>query len=1095
MAGSSAATSHGIPLLQSPSISATQIAFAYGGDIWVVHRDGGDAQRVVAGHDRARNPLFSPDGSLIAFSADFDGNGDVYVVPSTGGETRRLTYHPGTDTAVNWTPDGKALLVCSDRESFRDSDKLYSVPLDEGGLPEALPLPTAEEGALSPDGLRIAYSPDFQWEPQWRKYRGGQTTPIWIAHLSDSSVVKIPRQNSSDRNPMWVGSKVYFLSDRNGPFTLFDYDTESGNVRQLVANEGFDIDGASAGGDAIVYSQMGSIHLYDIARGSERTIPIRIRADLPNRRPGFESVGDQIQHAALSPTGARAVFEARGEILTVPAEKGDVRNLTNSSAVSDRDPAWSPDGQSIAYFSDASGEYALLIVSQDGRGSARSISLGNPPSFFYSPVWSPDSKKICFHDKRMKLWSVDLDHPRLVEVDEDIYDTPLHEFDAVWSPDSKWITYTKQLPNRLRAVFVYSLATQTVKQVSDGMSDALYPAFDRAGKTLYFTASTDFGPSAGWLDMSSDWHPISRNVYAAVLTKTDLSPVAPWSDEEKPAGTKAKADESEGKEGNKNKADSKKDEDKAEALPEPVRIDFDGLLQRVVSLPIEAANYIGLIAGKKGELYLLEAPPFLDPDANGPPPVKVRRFTLEDRKTMLLLDHVTAFALSASGEKMLFAQKDDWFIAKSDAAPEAGKGKIATAQMQVRVDPPAEWQQMYHEAWRIERDYFYDPGHHGLDLDAAEKTFQPYVDALASRGDLDAIFHRMFAFLSAGHMWVNPGHAAKRQEIKVGLLGADYAIDHDRYRFAKIYLGQNWNPSMEAPLTQPGVDVHGGDYLFSVNGHEVSAADNLYRAFQETAGKQTVIRVGSDPTGKNARDVTVVPIASERRLRHLDWIEGNRAKVDALSQGRLAYIYLPDTGGGGLTSFNRYFFAQVDKQGAVVDERYNHGGQLADYIVDELRRHTLSWLASREGKDSPSPSATIDGPKAMIINQFAGSGGDAMPWYFRKLGVGPLVGQRTWGGLIGIGLYPPLLDGGQVTAPRWALYGTEGQWEVENHGVAPDVEVWQNPELVRQGHDPQLEKTVEILLEELKKHPPRTYVRPSYPDFQPKLPAPPGSTP
>jgi len=1089
-----------IPLLQTPSLSATQIAFAYGGDIWTVPRDGGEARRLVDGHGRAESPVFSPDGSQLAFSADFDGNRDVYVVPAEGGEARRLTYHPDLDVAVGWTPDGTGVLIRSHRDSYRDSDQLYIVPLAGGGLPRPLPLPTAEDGSFSPDASHIAYSPYFQWEPEWRKYRGGQTTPIWIARLADSSVVKVPRQDSNDRNPMWVGTKVYFLSDRNGPFTLFSYDTESGEVARLVDNEGFDIYDAAAGPGAIVYAQMGRIHLVDLASGGDRAVDVRIHADLPGRRPHFEKVGDQIENAAISPSGARAVFEAHGEIFTVPAEKGDVRNLTASGAVMDRDPAWSPDGSKIAFFSDESGEYALHVVGQDGLGAVRTIDLGEPPSFFYSPRWSPDSEKICYRDKRLNLWVVDLADARPVKVDTDLFDTPLHEFDATWAPDSRWITYTKQLPNHLRAVFVYSLESRQATQVSDGLSDALYPVFDRSGDNLYFTASTDFGLTAGWLDMSSDAHPVTRSVYAAVLRKDLPSPVAPQSDEEKPGdeAKKGAVQPSGDAAGKGKKADAGKDEAEKEEEPKPVEIELDGLLQRVVSLPIPPANYVGMSAGEEGELFLLQAPLLPSPDDDGPPTFQVQKFTFEDRKTAPLLDGVASFVLSADGESMLYRQGESWFIAKTAMAgggapgggPGAGGdgGALATDAMEVRVDPPAEWQQMYREAWRIERDFFYDPGFHGLDLAAAEAAFQPYVDGLASRGDLDVVFHRMFAYLTAGHMWVRPGYRPDSPQVQVGLLGADYEVDHERYRIAKVFDGENWNPNLHAPLTQPGVDVRAGEYLLAVNGRPLHAADNVYRAFQQTAGKQTVLRVGPDPTGEGARDVTVVPVPSELGLRHLAWIEGNRRKVDELSGGRLAYVYLPDTAGGGFTNFNRYFFAQVDKQGAVLDERYNHGGQLADYIVDHLRRRVLSRLATREGEDYSSPSQVLDGPKAMIISRFSGSGGDAMPWYFRKLGIGPLIGERTWGGLIGIGLYPPLMDGGAVMAPRWAIYGTEGEWEVENHGVAPDIEVWQDPALVRQGHDPQLETTVEVLLEELAKNPPPTYARPAYPDYEPTFP-------
>ncbi|HEX5313290.1 MAG TPA: PDZ domain-containing protein, partial [Gammaproteobacteria bacterium] len=891
--------------------------------------------------------------------------------------------------------------------------------------------------------------------------------------------IRITDGSANDRDPMWVGGKLYFLSDRNGPATLFGYDLRTKETRQLVANDAFQIDSASAGPGAIVYSQMGAINLYDLASGKTRAVPITIAADLPQLAPRFENVAKEIQNANLSPSGVRAVFEAHGDILTVPADKGDVRDITRTPGIEERDPAWSPDGQWIAYFSDASGEYALYLRRQDGLGKPRRISLGEPPSFFYQPVFSPDGKRIAYSDKRLNLWYVDLDHPQPVKVDTDLYDTPLHEFDQVWSPDGQWLAYTKQLPNHLRAVFVYSLATHKARQVTDGMSDCLYPAWDASGKYLYFTASTDTALSNGWLDMTSESHPVNRNVYVAVLRKDLPSPLKPESDEEKaPAKSAAAANATAG-------------EAEASGKPASVRIDFDGLLQRTLALPIPAANYLGMSAGTAGELYLLQGPQVITDF--GALPMTLQKFDLAKRKSDKLADGITAFRISSDGKKMLYQQNDNWYIADATAAPGPDATPIGTVGMQVYAVPKQEWAQMYREVWRIERDFFYDPHFHGYDIAAAQKRFAVYLPGIASREDLNFLFRRMLSYMSVGHMFVGGGTEPDITNIEVGLLGADYTSDHGRYRFAKIYNGENWNPDLHAPLTQPGVNVKPGEYLLAVNGRELHAGDNLYGFFQNTVGKQTVIRVGADPGGSGARDVTVVPVASEFDLRHLAWIEDNREKVDKLSDGKLAYVYLPDTAGGGYTSFNRYFFAQVGKQGAVIDERYNHGGQLADYIIDYLRRPLMSWVMTREGRSYPEPAEAIFGPKAMVINQFSGSGGDALPWYFRKAGVGPLIGMRTWGGLVGIGGYPPLMDGGSVTAPRWAIYGTHGEWEVENHGIAPDIEIWQDPKLVREGHDPQLEMAVDTGLKQLRKHPQPTYKVPAYPNYHPVLPPLPAS--
>jgi len=1100
-------------LLRFPTVSKTQIVFTYADDLWIVNRDGGDARRLTSGVGFEGMAHFSPDGSTIAFTGEYDGNRDVYVVPATGGVPRRLTYHPAEEYVAGWTPDGKNILFNSWANSFiHFEDQLYTVPLD-GGFPTQLPIPIAEDASFSPDGTHLAYVPHPKWQPAWKRYHGGQTTPIWILDLKDSSAVKIPRDNSNDDNPLWVGDTVYFLSDRNGPVSLFAYDTKTKQVTEALHSDGLDFKTASAGPDAIVIEQFGAIKLYDLNTHQAKNIAIHVTGDIESVRPHFAKVDPKrIQNFGISPTGARAIFEAWGEIFTVPTDKGDIRDITRSPAVADRDPSWSPDGKSIAYFSDESGEYDLAIRDQSGLGPVRHIGLGSPPSFFYSPTWSPDSKKIAYSDKRLQLWYVDLDNaaPKLVDTDYFGGFGPT-QLNQTWSPDNKWIAYTRQLSSGQHAVFIYSTEQSKAFQVTDGMSDALYPAWDKNGKYLYFTASTNVALSTAGLDMSSDEHRVSRSVYVAVLSKDDKSPLAPESDEEKPKDAKSADDKSNGgdknqskeqeKQKDKDKKDKSKADDKADSdkdkdkdkdkkdKPVVVKIDFDGIDQRILSLPIPAKNYADLLPGKSGILFLAEAPQVVTEEDFPNLNQTIQKFDLSKRKVDKLMDEVNDFTVSFDGEKILYRKGDSWATASADdgpaggGPPKPGIGPLKLDGWEVYVEPRAMWKQIYNETWRIERDFFYDPHYHGLDLDKAKKKYAPYLDGIASRGELTYLFEECLGEITVGHMFIGGGEAPEPKKVKGGLLGADYTLENGRYRIARVYDGENWNPGNQAPLTQPGVNVKAGDYILAVNGRDLHASDNIYSFFEETAGKQVVLKVGANPDGKDSRDVTVVPVESEENLRHLAWIENNRRRVDAATGGRVAYVHVPNTAGGGYTSFNRYFFSQVGKEAAIIDERFNEGGQLADYIIDYLRRPMLSKVVTREGHDWTSPSEAIYGPKVMIINEMSGSGGDALPWYFRKAGIGPLIGKRTWGGLVGIGGYPELLDGGHVTAPRAAIYGLNGDWEVENHGIPPDYEVDLEPAAWRSGRDAQLEKAIEVVMQQLKEHPLPQIKRPPYPNY------------
>jgi tricorn protease len=1081
--------SHASPLLLlHPSLSKDQIAFRHADDIWVVARTGGEAVRLTSTASVVDGPYFSPDGHTLAYSARIHGNVDVYTVSATGGVPHRLTYHPDADVIVGWTPDGNDVLFLSGRTAWNDFSQLFRIHADGSGLPVAFPLPSVDSGSLSPDAKQIAYTPFNQWEPAWKRYHGGQTQPIWIVNLASLDLTKVPRDNSNDSNPLWIGDKVYFLSDRNGAVTLFSYDTQSKQVEQVVENKSYDLKSASAGPGGIVYEQFGSIHFFDPATKTQHAVDITLHGDLPALEPSLTVIDPHtILNAAVSPTGARAVFEAHGDIFTVPAEKGDARNLTNTSNAAERDPAWSPDGKSIAYFSDASGEYQLFIRDQNGIAKPKVIDLGPSPSYFYAPRWSPDSKRILYSDKKLNLWYLDVDNPKPVKVDTENYEGFGFAGSATWSPDGKWIGYLKTLHNFMHAVFLYSLDTQKSTQITDGMSDVGSLAFDRNGKYVYFTASTNVGPSVAGFDLSSLDHAVSSSVYVAVLSKDLPSPLPPESDDEKAKDETKSADDTKKPDDQtaKDKKDDTgaKDKDKKEEKKLPVvKVDFDGIDQRILALPIPPRNYIDLQAGKEGVLYIAEGSPVANPSQGGPGIHALWRFALDKRETTEVLSGIGSYTMSANGEKMLYRKGDSWLIATADEVKTAPGKTLNLGSLEANVDPRAEYRQMYNETWRIERDFLYDPNHHGLDIAKAEKRYEPYLDGIGSRDELDYLFEEMTGEITIGHMFIRsprePDHSPK-----TGLLGADYSVDHDRYKFAHIYNGENWNPNLHAPLTQPGVNVKEGEYLLAINGRDLHATDNIYSFFEGTAGKQVVLHVGPNADGAGARDVTVVTVDSEHNLRNLAFIEGNRRKVDEMTNGQVAYVYMPNTGGGGFTNFNRYFFAQVQKKGVIIDERYNEGGSIADNVIDTLRRVPMSRYETREGEDVTDPSGAIFGPKTMIINQAAGSGGDLMPWYFRKAGLGPLIGVRTWGGLVGIGGYPVLLDGGSVTAPRTAIYGLKGEFEVENHGIPPDIEVEYLPKEVAAGHDPQLDRAVQYVMEQLKAHPLPTYPKPPYPNY------------
>jgi tricorn protease len=1056
-------------MLQYPDVSATQIVFSYAGDLWLVPREGGTATKLSSPRGQEIFPRFSPDGNRIAFNAAYDGNLDIYVIPATGGQPVRVTNHGMADLLVDWYPDGERLLFASSMASGKQRfSQFYAVPAS-GGLPEKLPVPYGERACLSPDGSRIVYTPMSQAFRTWKRYRGGWAPDLWSFDLKSFASEKIAPNPANDEFPMWMGGRIYFLSDR-GPESrsnIWSYDLASKETRQLTRFADFDIHFPAAGPSEIVFEAGGKLYLLGLADEKLREVPVQVITDEITLLPRTENVSKLIQNGWISPDGKRALVEARGEIFSVPAENGAVINLTRTPGSAERYPAWSPDGKYAAYWSDRSGEYELILRDLESPGSEQTLTAFGP-GYRYQPCWSPDGKKIAFIDQAMTIRILDVRTKTSATVDKcgHLYQDGLDSFRVNWSPDSRWMAYAKDLNGYGNALFLYDAFAGKTHQVTSGTYGDTSPVFDPGGKYLYFLTARTLAPL--YSDLDNSWiYANTTNIALVPLTEDTPSPIAPKNDAA--AIKKDPVPEA-------NAAAKDKDKDKKEEKPKPkdVVISLPGFEERTVILPVAAGNIIGLRAAA-GKIVFHRAPNTGSAEKARP----LLYFDLEKREEKRIVDDTDLFQLSADGAKVLVG-KDGAFAIVDLAEGQKMDKTMPTGRLEMTVDPKAEWRQIFNEVWRLERDFFYDPNMHGVDWAAMRDRYGKLIEEAATRWDVNYIIGELIAELSASHTYRGGGDTEEGAPINVGYLGVDWEVVDGAYRIKRIVDGAPWDSEVRSPLREPGIKVNPGDYVLAVNGRPLDPTRAPWGAFAGLAGQTVELTVGSKPSREGSRTVVVQTLPGEERLRNLEWIESNRRRVEEASNGRIGYIYVPSTGIDGQTELVRQFMAQYYKDGLIVDERFNDGGQIPDRFIELLDRKPLAFWAVRDGVDWPWPPVGHFGPKAMLINGWSGSGGDAFPDYFRKAGLGPLIGLRTWGGLIGLSGAPGLVDGGTVTVPTFRMYDPDGNWFKEGHGVDPDIEVTDDPTQLAKGVDPQLERAIQEVLNMLEKTPPVRARRPAY---------------
>jgi len=1071
------AYSQGTRLLRQPSISSSQIAFTYGGDIWVTDFGNQNLLRITSTQAVESNPQFSPDGEWIAFSSNRSGNNAVYLVSSEGGTPERLTWHPAGAVVCGWTPDGSHIIYASARDVAPTSYARLWMVSPEGGPSKILTDQWAVDGSFSPDGARIVIDRVTRWDREWRNYRGGQNTPLIILNLTDQSEILLPCESTIDIQPLWLKDDIYFLSDRDRTSNIWSYSPGSGELKKITNFSGTDVKWLEGSGNNLVYEHDGYLHVLDITKDESRQLNITVKGDFPWAESKWEDISGRITSVSLSPTGKRILVEARGEIFTIPAENGDARNMTQTSGSADHAPIWSPKGNEIAWFSDAGGKgYDLFIASQDGLSKSRTISTGES-KMAWEPAWSPDGKLIAFADDKVRLRIVDVVKGTVRTVDTAGANTERGDMGPVWSHDSGWLAYTKTGSNNFRQIRIWSVKSDSIFTITNIFADSFSPAWDRDGHHLYFLASTNLALGSGWANTSSITSDPTYGVYIINLRKDDPSPFKPKSDEESVTAEK-KQEPVVKKTGGKKlqEKNESKDTTKTNAgAPIPVVIDLENIERRIISMPLTRGNYRMLLAGPAGTLFIGQQ----KADVTG---FVIQKYILEKREAKEYVSGVTQVSVSGDGNKILAKIGSDWKIMNTSSATGAD-GKSVRISLKTLLDRSEEWEQIFEEAWRYERDYFYDPGMHGRNWDEVYKKYSPLVPYIRHRTDLTYILDQLNGELSVGHSFVGGGDLPQVERSAMGLLGADLVAESGRWKIKRIYTTESWNPELSGPLDRPGIKVQEGWYLVGINGKELTDADDPYRYLDGTLDVQTTLHINRTPDFTGSWQEVVKPVGSETNLRIRAWVEDNRRLVDKLSNGRLAYVWVPNTGSGGFVSFNRYFFAQQDKEGAVIDERFNGGGLLDDYMVDLMNRRLRAAITNEAPGGTPFRlPAGILGPKVLLINEMSGSGGDFFPWVFRQQKIGPLIGTRTWGGLVKSSVHYPLVDGGSITAPDNAVFDpVSNKWIAENEGIAPDIEVRQDAASLSKGIDPQLERAVREALKLLDQQDKVKVTPPAYP--------------